>query len=177
MVPRLVGLGGLIALAALAGLAGGCASDNILSGPTPAGVTVAPLPTMVTGPGTAPSAAPTTTTPSSGPSGATVVTGLELKVRQLAGGCWESFAPGGPSSVVRQDLWFTTTATCQGNGWSVALQVFAGNAMLKSAAQVPTTAAALLRDGTVLVVVAPSAAVSVRSLLASQSGVQAVPHS
>jgi hypothetical protein len=168
-------MGGLVALCAA--LATGCEDNNLVTGPTPAGVTTGAtvsVSTVAPPAGSQPGgSASTTTLAGSGAGGdatATVAT-VELAVRDSAGGCWEVLAPGAPAGVTRQDLWFPPGASCEGSGWAIALRVFGS----PSALQAGTPAAATYRDGSVLVVVAPSATPGVQSVVKAVPGLVVVP--
>jgi hypothetical protein len=171
----------MLATAGLAVLLVGCSNDDILTGPTPAGVTTTPPSASSSTPplSTPPSSTPALSTPApgSGPSGAEVLADLERKVLQAEGGCWEPLAPGAPSGASRQDLWFAPGMPCGGAGWSIALQVFSTSASLNGATRVSNSAVATYQDGLVpvLVLVAPAASSAVRSQVASLGELEGVP--
>jgi hypothetical protein len=177
-----VGVGGLVALLVVFGAA--CEDDNLVTGPTPAGVTTG---VTVAVPSSAPSSSstlpPLTTGGANGGGGgsAAVVTDVELQVRQSVGGCWEVLAPGDPAAVTRQDLWYPAGATCEGPGWSIALQIFDSTTALQAATQVPSTATTtygngtVYRNGTVLMVVAATASPSIESVVSSVPGFVRIP--
>lgn len=155
-----------------------CSNNDMVMGETPAGVTSAPATTPSTGapttvtpamstpgtstPGGSSSPSPTTTTP------ADVVAGVELRVHQQAGGCWQEFAPDAPAGSSRQDTW---SPGCAG-AWAVAVQVFSSPAAL-SAAALPAGSAAY-RSGTVRVVVTPAAPAPARTAVSAEPGVESL---
>jgi len=162
-------------LAFLAVLAAGCADDNLVSGPTPAGVTTGATISLPSPGADAPSTTVATSGAGSASASAEVVTGVEIAVRDAAGGCWEVLAPGAPAGVTRQDLWYADAATCAGSAWEVALQVFASPASLQAAPQLTPTGSASYQKASVLVVVAPGAPASVRSVVQAVPGLVAAP--
>jgi len=95
-------------------------------------------------------------------------------VGAAAGGCWEVFAPTGPSGASRQDLWFPSARACSGGGWGVALAVFADGTALSAAARQAAATSAVYRDGFVLVVVTAAAGSVAQRAVAAQPGLSAI---
>ena len=176
LLRALVRVSGSLALATV--LAAGCADNNLVSGPTPAGVTTGPTSSVPSpgGSGNAGSsgAAGSSTTDGAGAASAganaAVVTGVEIAVRNSAGGCWQVLAPGAPAGVTRQDLWYADAGTCDGPGWAVALRVFASPSALQAAPPVTTTGSSSYQKAGVLVVLASGAPPSVRSVVLALPG-------